>query len=175
MGVLILGLFLFMGIHILPSLSLREKLIDKWGLKAYKLSFSLVSALGLVLIVYGKLKAPFIAVYTPAAWGMHLPFIVMLPVSILMVLAHTPSRLKLVLRHPMLLGVSLWATVHLCANGDLASLLLFGSFLIFSILDMLSLEWREKVAKTKGKWHWDILSVVLGGFTYLLALKIHGF
>ncbi len=90
---------------------------------------------------YGKLqvmpgKNP--VLWHPPAWTKHAAFLLMLPAFILLVAAYVPSRLRTWVRHPMLAAVSIWAIAHLLANGDLASLVLFGSFLVFSVYGRIS-------------------------------------
>jgi len=122
MRLLIAGLALFLGIHVLPMFpSLRAALLARWGEPRYKGVFSVVSAVGLVLIVAGyavaddrtRLFAPFPAARALAPFAMVASFI-------LFAAANMRGHLRRIVRHPMLLGLLLWASVHLLANGDRA-------------------------------------------------------
>ena len=80
------------------------------------------------------------------------------------------------MKHPMLVGVILWASAHLLANGDLASLLLFGGFLVFAIFDIFSVTRRGKAKATDNpKIKFDIIAVVAGIILYGLIQHFHAF
>ena len=66
----------------------------------------------------------------------------MWPASIAVVAAYIPGNIKRVLKHPMLVGVKTWAVAHLCANGDLGGIILFGSVLAWAVYDRISLKHR---------------------------------
>jgi len=84
------------------------------------------------------------------------------------------TNLKRVTRHPMLWGVTLWSVAHLIANGDLASILLFGSFVVFSLLLMLSANMRGvKKSRTKQLIIFDVLVVIAGFFVYVVFIMLH--
>lgn len=151
MKLLILGLVIFIGVHLLPSfVSVRLAIINRLGPGAYKGLFSLLSLLGLVLIVIGKYRADFQPLWQPPAWGREAALVLLLPALVLLAAANMPSNIKRFTRHPMLWGVTLWSAGHLLANGDRAALLLFGSLGLYALLDMLSANRRgaQKQAKT---------------------------
>jgi len=165
MTLLIAGLALFLGIHMLPTFaSAREGLIDKWGEKKYKGLFSLVSAVGLGLIIWGFATREMVEVFEPPTWGRTLALAVMPFVFILMTAPDMgANNIKRITKHPMMLGTLLWAAVHLANNGDMGSVILFSGFLAYAILDMISATARGKVPRyepqpiTK-----DIVVVVVG-------------
>ena len=66
----------------------------------------------------------------------------MLPAMIALVATYIPSHIHVMLKHPMLVAIKIWALAHLLANGDLASLVLFGSFLAFAVYDRISVKKR---------------------------------
>lgn len=139
MALLVLGLLLFLGFHSLPMIgTVRQRLVERFGLKAYKGLFSLLSLAGFVLIIFGKARAPFVPLWDAPEWGRHAAMGIMPFAFILLMGAYIPSNIKRFTRHPMLWGVTLWAAAHLLANGDLASVLLFGGFGIYSLADMAS-------------------------------------
>lgn len=177
------GLAVFFAIHSVPMQpGLRGGLVERFGEPAFKGIFSLLSLVGFVLIVigYGKLqlatgKNPI--VWVPPVWTRHLALVLMLPAMILLVAAYVPSRIKIAVRHPMLAGIKFWALAHLLANGDLASMVLFGSFLAYAVIDRISVKRRAAVtgitvSSATGGFGGDIVVVVLGTAIYA-ALLFH--
>ncbi|NBN64069.1 NnrU family protein [Pannonibacter tanglangensis] len=147
---LILGIALFFGAHTLTMLrELRAGLQERLGSGGYKGLYSLVSALGLGLMIYGYGLARFEGapqIYEPPVALKHVAFLLLLPVFVFLIAAYVPGRIKRALKHPMLVAVKLWALAHLLANGDLASVLLFGSFLVWAVVDRISIKRRVPVA-----------------------------
>lgn len=179
MLVLVIGLVVFFAIHLLPSnVELRNGLIARFGETGYKAIFAVLSLVGLVLIVvgFGKLqlhpgKNP--QLWYPPMWTRHLALAVMLPAMIALVAAYVPSRIRTALKHPMLVAIKLWALAHLLANGDLGSLLLFGSFLAFAVYDRISVKRRGAMGPlgTKtGPWINDVIVLVVGTGLYVVIL-----
>jgi uncharacterized membrane protein len=135
MVVLALGIALWSAGHFLPSVAptLREDLIDRVGPKAYRAIFSLSMAIALILIIWGYRGADWVYAYDPPAWGVHANNTLMLIAVYLFGVGGAKGWLATKLRHPMLLGVCLWAIAHLLANGDQASVLLFGGMLLWAV------------------------------------------
>lgn len=139
MTLLIIGLVLFLGIHSLPIVPpLRNGLFNRLGEKGYKTVFSLVALAGLVLIVFGWKQAPYEVVYDPPAWGRHLAMSLVPLAFILLAAANMPGYIRYKLKHPMLIGTLLWAIAHLAANGDRRSIILFGAFAVYAVVDFIS-------------------------------------
>jgi uncharacterized membrane protein len=168
MTYLILGLVLFFAAHLTPTFpSFRQSLAARFGEQGYKLGFTLVAVLGLVLIVMGvsavRGSEADAQLWYPPAWGRHLAFALMLPAFVLIVSAYTPSHIRDWSRHPMLTAVTLWAAAHLIANGDLLALMLFGSFLAFSIYDRFTLLGRDAPTRAAARgWAADVAALVVG-------------
>ena len=171
MLVMVLGLILFLSIHLVPAnVELKNGLIARFGGTGYKVLFSVVSLLGLALIILGfhKLqlhpgKNPIL--WDPPTWTRHLALALMLPAMIALVATYIPSHIHVMLKHPMLVAIKIWALAHLLANGDLASLVLFGSFLAFAVYDRISVKKRGDlgpIGKGSGPWINDLIVVVLG-------------
>ncbi len=136
---LTLGVILFISIHLLPAFTTaRQNLIEHFGRSFYLTFFTLVSIIGLTLIIIGKIAAPYQNIWTPPFWTVLVPVAIMPLVFILLVSAFIQSNIQRIVRHPMLYGVLLWSFVHLSANGDLASIILFSSFAAFCIVDLFS-------------------------------------
>jgi uncharacterized membrane protein len=148
MMVLIVGLILFLGVHLLPtSPELRAGLQERMGTNVYKAVFSLLSLAGFIIIVLGYHKLQLHPGKNPILWNSpewtrHFAAGLMLPAMILLVAAVIPSRIRTAIRHPMLSAIKIWALAHLIANGDLGSVLLFGSFLAFAVYDRISVKRR---------------------------------
>jgi uncharacterized membrane protein len=148
MMLLIVGLILFLGVHLLPtSPELRAGLQARLGTNGYKAVFSLLSLAGLIVIVLGyhKLqlhpgKNPIL--WNPPEWTRHFAAGLMLPAMVLLVASVIPSRIRTTIRHPMLSAIKIWALAHLISNGDLGGVLLFGSFLAFAVYDRISVKRR---------------------------------
>ena len=173
MALLIVGLIIFFAIHLVPSVpGLRDKLVSSLGKTKYLAMYALTALAGMVLFIYGFSQAEFQAIYQPPAWGRYAVIMVMVVSFILFAAADMKSNVKRFIRHPMLLGVVLWAGVHLLANGDLASLLLFGSFLVFSIVAMISANRRgASLQQEKYPLKKDIIVVIGGVGVYLIFMK----
>ncbi len=150
MSLLILGLVLFLGAHAFTMLrEPRAALIGRLGENAYKGLYSLVSLAGLILIIWGfgiYRAGGYMPVWNPPTWLRHLSALLLLPVLPLIFSAYAKGFVKARLKHPMILGVKLWALAHLLSNGDLGSILLFGGFLAWSVLAFMSMRRREETA-----------------------------
>lgn len=135
MIILAIGLALWSAVHFLPSVSpdLRERAIDVIGPAAYRAAFSIDALIAVVLIIWGYRTADWIEVYEPPAWGMHANNTLMLVAIYLFGVGGAKGWLATKIRHPMLLGAIIWAIAHLLANGDEASVLLFGGMALWAI------------------------------------------
>lgn len=182
MTYLIIGLLLFLATHSVRIFAEegRSQLIAERGLLKYKIAYSIVSVIGLVLIVWGFGLARVDPVYLwfPPVWTKHLSALLTLPAFILLVAAYLPaSKIKSTVGHPMAAGVKLWALSHLIANGTLADVLLFGSFLAWSIAVFASARRRDRaegVARAQGRLRNDAIAIVAGGaLWFVFALHLH--
>lgn len=174
---LVIGLAIFFAVHLVPTQpELRKGLIERHGETAYKIGFALVALAGLVLIIlgYGKLQlhpGKNVQLWDPPVFMRHITLALMVPALILLVAAYVPSRIRTAVKHPMLAAIKIWAFAHLLANGDLGSILLFGSFLAFAVYDRISVKRRAAAGplglKTGGPAN-DVLVVLAG-------LALYGF
>jgi uncharacterized membrane protein len=184
---MILGLVLFLGIHVLTTQrDLRAQLIAMGGEAVYKIGYSLASAVGLALIIWG------FADYRATGWIdvwehwfspgtlkilKHITVALMLPAVVLVVASYVRGRIYTTLKHPMLAGIKLWAAAHLLANGDLGSIILFGSFLAWAVFDRVSLKRRADPGAPPipvGGPGNDLIAVAVGVVAYLaLAFAFH--
>jgi len=175
MTFLIIGVALFCGIHLLPAASnLRQALIAPLGENGYKGLFSVIALAGIVFMVIGYPRVELNQIYTPPLWGRTATAVLMLPSLILFAAANMPGNVKRLTRHPMLWGLVLWATGHLLANGDMASVILFGGFVTYGLLAMAFANLRG-VAKQTDKYPLakDIMIIAAGTIVYVVLVFAH--
>lgn len=184
MLVLILGIVVFLGIHSVRIVAPQWRLarIAQWGEGKWKGLYSLVSLVGLVLLVWGfgmaRLEAPIL--YEPPVWMKHIVLLLMLFAFIFLGLFIAKAgRLKPALKHPMLIAIKTWALAHLLANGDLASLILFLSFLAWAVFDRIALKRQARAglapaAIAPGPVTNDVIGIAIGLVLYgLFIWKLH--
>ena len=183
---LIPGLLLFMGLHLLREFGVRERLQTRLGTGHYRLLFSMAIIISLVLIVQGKSGAPFIQLWVPPFNLRSFTHLIMLSSTMLFIAGSLPhSFTRELVIHPMLLGVILWGVAHLISNGDLASVLLFGLPPLWAVVKIVSLERvRQRTKMAAGQpvsppalrpaLQWDAAAVVLGVIAYTVFLVFHG-
>src|ERR671920_2166331 len=154
MALLVLGLLLFVGMHAFTmARGARSAAIARIGEGPYKGLYSIVSLAGVVLIAigYGRYRAAgYIQVWDPPDWTRHLSLLLVWFAFVFFVAAYLPGRIKRTLKHPMLAGLKVWAVAHLIANGDLGSILLFGSILAWAVLARISAKRRDVAAQHGG-------------------------
>ncbi len=175
MTLLIIGIIGFLGVHSLPTFTdLRARLVGQFGEMGYKIGFSLLSIAAFVLLVHGFAAAPVVQVWSPPGWTRWVAIALMLPAFIFLVAAYFPGRIKAALKHPFLAAVKTWALAHLIANGDLASMILFGAFLVYAVYDRITLKRRQptSLVEVKGpaKPQNDVIAVVLGTALYVVFM-----
>lgn len=180
MLLLILGLALFLGSHIFTTLrATRAAVIGRLGEGGYKGLYSLVAAAGLVLIVigFGRYRsAGYIEVWSPPYPLFHPIALAILWFAFVALTATyaPPSRIKALLRHPMLVAVKAWALSHLLVNGDLGSMVLFGSLLAWAVYDRIAVKRRGDSGAPPVCWSIkDLVVVVLGTAAYLAMFWLH--
>lgn len=182
MTLLISGLVVFFGAHLFSALRSREAGKDlrvKMGYGPYMGLYSLVSIIGFVLIVYGYgASRGGDVLYVAPSWGRHVNMLFMLISMILLIASQLPAgKIKKVTKHPMLLSVKLWAFGHLLANGELNSVLLFGSFLAYAVFDRIMVKRRGDTgvgSHVQLSTPMDIVSVVVSvGLWAALVYYLH--
>ncbi len=180
-ALLILGLALVLGVHVLTTRrDLRASLVARLGEGGYKAVYSVVAIIGIALAAKGfslYRATEWIDVWYPPKAMRHLTLALMLPAVILVVAAYIRGRIFAKLKHPMLAGVKLWAVAHLLANGDLGSIILFGSVLAWAVYDRISLKHRADAGAPPipvGGIGNDVIAVAVGIVAYLaLAFSFH--
>ena len=153
MPVLRLGTLLFIGTHSFTmAREPRAAAIGRLGENGYKVAYSLLSLLGLILIGVGYdqyREAGTIPVWDPPVWTRHLALLLVWLAFVAFAAAYLPGRIKGALKHPMMVAIKVWALAHLLANGDLGSMLLFGSLLAWAVFARISVK-RRSVAAAHG-------------------------
>jgi len=178
---IIVGLAVFVGAHVFVTMrEPRASVITRIGEGPYKGLFSLVSLIGVILIAWGFARyrsLGYIEVWSPPAWTRHVTLLLVWPAIIFIVAAYIPGDIKRHLKHPMLVGVKLWAVAHLISNGDLGSIILFGSILAWAVYDRITLKRRTDPGAPPipiGGRRNDFFAVAVGTVLYFaLAIWFH--
>jgi uncharacterized membrane protein len=177
---LILGMAIFIGIHSVSIVApqWRNTVAARIGEWPWKGLYAVIAFAGFWLLVNGYAEARLapLVLYVPPAWTRHVAALLLLPVFVLLLAAYLPGRIKMRVKHPMLLAVKLWATAHLLANGTLADVILFGGFLAWAVADRISVNRRPAraiPAAPVSKLN-DMVAVVVGLALYaLFAFRWH--
>lgn len=180
---LLLGLIVFLGIHSVRIVAddWRTQTRERMGPLAWKAVFSLLSLVGFALIVwgFGQVRQMPVQLWSPPEGLRHLAAVINLAAFVLLAAAYVPgNRIKARVHHPMVLGVALWAIAHLLPNGNLGQVVLFGSFLLWSILDWRASTRRDQRMNTSypnGTASATGMTVALGvGSWIVFTLWLHG-
>ena len=177
MTLLVAGLVLFFAVHLIPSAeSLRAALVEGLGEKPYRGVFAAIALASLAIIVWGFSRAPLEPVYVPPLWGRHAAMTAVPIALVLFAAANMPTHIRARLRHPMLLGLLLWAFAHLLANGEQRSVVLFGGFVLFAVVEIVSAVARGKSPPTEPapRYTMDAAAVVGGLLVAGLLMRFHG-
>lgn len=168
MFLLILGLVLFLGLHSLRIVApgVRQSLVERLGEGPWKIVHSLASIASLCLLIYGfaVARATTPVVWDPPVWTRHIALLLMIPAMICLVASLMPAgRIKEKVKFPLIVATKTWALAHLIANGELSSILLFGSFLVWLVVLRISLKRRIAAGTT-------VLPVFVSGRYDLIAI-----
>lgn len=181
MTILLLGIVLFIGTHMIRVVApgFRSSMVARFGENGWKGVHSVASIVSLVVLIYGWRQAPVVDIWFPPAGMAHLTVTLMLIASICLVAGLLPAgHIATKTKHPMVLSVKIWALSHLLANGDLASILLFGSFLAWGVIVRIALKRRQRagalVARPFVSAKYDLMAVVGGAVLWALFIfKLH--
>ena len=182
MAVLIIGLILFLGVHSIRIFaeSWRTQQIERLGKGKWMSRYALVSLLGFVLIVigFGQAREEGVMIWTPPIWTWHITITLMLVAFIFITAAYVPhNAVKAKLKDPMILGVKTWALAHLISNGSLAGMVLFGSFLVWAVLNFSACKRRratEQAPALTSSAKMTVVTLLVGVVTWaLMAMVIH--
>ncbi len=174
------GLVLFFGTHVFSAVRNRsgEGLPDILGRGPYMAIYSVLTAAGFIALVWGyAMVKPWIYLADPPPWMKHITMALMLPAIILIVAAYVPTGfIKKAVKHPMLTAVKLWALAHLLVNWDVGSLILFGSFMAFGVIDRIAVKRRGDVGAANATPNvlGDLIAIAVGAALYgLLVYQVH--
>ena len=174
LAVLIVGLLMFLGAHTFVTFRAeRAATIARIGEGPYKALFALISVGGLILIGYGfglYRATGWVNVWYPPRWTYYITQLLMWPASILVVAAYIRGNIWRTVKHPMLVGVKTWAAAHLLSNGDLGSIVLFGSVLAWAVFDRITLKRRVDPgapALPADGARRDLIAIAVGSVLYL--------
>ncbi len=176
---LVIGLALFFGVHFYSAF--RSRLADRdvknrFGEVLYMGLYSAISAIGLALIVFGYWSAPATSpIYMGPERARWLALSAMAIACVLIVSAYWPANhIKRWVRHPMILAIAIWAGSHLLTPTNTKELLVFGSFLIFGIVDAVSSFYRVHIPQVGATLLSDVLTVTIGlGVYAFIGLVLH--
>jgi uncharacterized membrane protein len=178
MTYLILAIVVWSLIHFIPAgaVTLRADLVRRLGLTAYKALFAVVAFAALLLIISNWKSASVNQVYAPPSWGPYLTIAFNLAAFVLLFAPYLRNSLSCYIRHPQLLGVVVWGAGHLLSNGEARSIVLFGGFAIWAVLQIMLLNRRD------GSWTrpqaaplLSSLRLLLTGIGFfILVLYLHG-
>lgn len=183
MTYLILGLLVFLGVHSVRIVAQgwRAQTRSRTGELRWKGLYSVASLLGLALIVwgFGLARQQPLQLWSPPVAMRHLASVLTLASFLLLAAAYVPANMiKARLGHPMVLGVVLWSLAHLLANGNLAHLVLFGSFFVWSVIDFVASRQRDRLAGFRlppGAVGPTVITVAVGFVAwFVFALWLHG-
>lgn len=180
---LILGLTVFLGLHSVRIFAeqWRTQTIERVGESTWKGVYSVLSLIGFGLIVWGfsVARGQPVQLWSPPRGMRHLASLLTLLSFVLLAAAYIPGNaIKARLHHPMVLSVKIWALAHLLANGNLAHMVLFGAFLVWSIFDFAAARRRDRSAAIRyapGRVVPTVLTLLIGALAWAaFAIWLHG-
>ena len=173
MTLMLLGIALFFGPHTYSAFRSRHPAHDVRAKREpiYMTVYSVVSLIGLVLIVQGYQRwEDWEVLWVGPEWARWVSAVVMMPALILFAAGNLPAgKIKHWLGHPMVMGTLLWASVHLLSGFSDRALLLFLPFALWAAVDLIKASRREPkpvVPQVK----WDVIAVGVGVAAYALLL-----
>lgn len=174
---LVAGILVFLGAHSISIVAerWRNRVVARTGLIAWQAFYSIITVVGLVLIVrgYAAARADPVILYTPALWMRHSAMLLMMFVFPLLLSTYLPGRIKTAFKHPTLVAVKTWSLSHLLANGGLHDVVLFGAFLAWAVVDRISYRYRAPRAPREfppSPWN-DAITIVGGLALYAIFLR----
>lgn len=182
MTLFITGLAIFFGLHLYSAMRSRHAEYDlkkRVGYGVFMSSYSILSLIGFGLIIYGFGATRGLGVlYVPPVWMQHINLLLMIPALVLLIASQLPvSNIMKATKHPMLLAVKLWAFGHLLANGELNSVILFGSFLAYAVFDRIMVKRRGDIGPgpdAAANPTMDLIAIVGGLVTWaVIAFWLH--
>ena len=175
MTVLVIGLTLFVVVHLSPNFTtLRRYLVGRFGETEYKLGFSAITLVAFGLIIVGMRDASYVQVWLPPVW-LHLWVLPLMFVAFFFLASSiVPSNMPRLVRHPMSIGIVLLCIAHLLVNDDLAAIVLFSTFAVFSIIHMLLANQRGAARSTRRyPYRLETMPIAVGGILLMVSFLLH--
>ncbi|MBM7049878.1 MULTISPECIES: NnrU family protein [Rhizobium] len=182
MALLILGIVLFLGIHLIRVVApgLRTSMIASLGESGWKIAYSVASLVTLAVLIYGFGQArDMTPIWSPPFWMSHITILLMLFAMICLVASLLPAgHIAVRTKHPMVLSVKIWALAHLLSNGDGAAILLFAAFLAWGVILRISLKRRQRAGEITLRpfvsAKYDLYAIIIGVVVWALIIwKLH--
>ncbi len=148
MTMLIAGVALFILLHLFPVVlsDTRDTLKASLGSNVYRALFALCALGSVLLIIFGWRSAIPEVIYNPPLGLRHPAMLLVVIAFIFLVSSHFKrTRIRKYIRHPQLTAIAIWAFAHLLANGDSRSVILFGGFLLWSVVSIVLINRRDGV------------------------------
>ena len=165
--VLLMGLALWFGAHVFKR-AMPERRAGMGDAGKGVVAAAILA--GIVLMVLGYRWTPFVPVWNPPSFLVHINNLLVLIAFYLLSPAPKKGRLFHRVRHPMLTGFGLWAVAHLLVNGDLTAIVTFGVLLIWAVVEIVWINAAEPdwEPNPPGAWKWD--GIGLAGAVILVAV-----
>ncbi|WP_199562514.1 NnrU family protein [Pelagibacterium lacus] len=178
---LALALAVFLILHLIPVIpGMRDRMIERLGRPGYIALHSVLSTLTLIWLILATLWAPVVVLWPMAGWQAWVT-IGLMPVALFLLVAglispnplslslrpgatDTRSGIARITRHPVFWGALLWALSHIPPNGDLRSVLLFGSM---AALAAAGFALGDRRARRKLGARWDALAATSSVIPFL--------
>ncbi|MCA1442846.1 NnrU family protein [Ensifer sp. IC4062] len=183
MALLILGIVIFFGIHLVRSFApgVRKAVIERQGVGTWHAIHGISAVIGLALIAIGfdQARATTGILYTPPVFLAHIALTLMLIACICLAAAFLPAgKIRVAAKHPAILAIKIWALAHLLANGETSSVVLFGAFLVWGIVLRISMKKRWRAGEisypTVASYRNDIGAILLGAVLFVaIVWKLH--
>jgi uncharacterized membrane protein len=181
MTILILGLVLFLGLHLIRTVApgVRTSMVARIGLNGWKVMHATFAVVSMIIVIYGYAVAPVINIWFPPMGMNHLTILLMLFATICLIAGLLPAgRIKVLTKHPMVLAIKIWALAHLLSNGDLRSIILFAAFLAWGVILRISMKRRLRAGEITLRpfvsSKYDLYAVVLGIAVWAaVTFKLH--
>jgi uncharacterized membrane protein len=174
MILLILGIASFIGVHtLLVAPPLKARVLASVDRRYSGLLIGILSVITLILIVAGWRTAGFVSVYEPPAWGWHVNYLLTFLGFLCLGIFLFRGRLRQRLRYPMAFAVLFWGTGHLFANGDLASIVLFGGFIAGTLVQIAVASAYGYAPSPEVRAGHDLVSLLIGAALYGAMTQLH--
>ena len=173
MHILLLGLAVFVVSHVLPMTGAKPALKQRLGDRGYGAVFGVLSLVSLGLIVWGYSQTEYIGLYEPPMWGHHVTIFCVFAAILVLVSVLVPSHLRHWISNPLAVGFLLWAIGHLFANGDVASVVMFGTFAAYCIVSLLVRPAPEVSSKIDVSLSGDVIAVAVAAVIFFIVFAAH--